>query len=367
MKSVAEVAHGPMLVGFTLNACLYGIMITQVYMYFTSSNKDKTWMKCFVLFLLVADTVNTVFDFLYLYKSLIVNFGDGAFLAKADWLFATDPALTGIIASLVQLFYAWRVRVLTRSWLFLGLVFICAISGGVAAIVTAFEVGRIPNFVDFRHFKAVVIIWLAAESVGDLLITSILVWYLISRRKHKTGFKSSDLMIDRIIRLTVQTGLITSLVATLDLIFFLYDPAGTHLIFNFPLCKLYTNSLMSSLNARSGWRFFSQSRDVTAMDSDGFAIEFCSPPIAASDMGFGQTSTSRLMKPLDVFHSRAISRPEIFVHVESHQVRDADTSTTRTHGTQMPVTQNAVPETQVGKQASLRTDGGISMVVDGRI
>lgn len=28
-----------------------------------------------------------------------------------------------------------------------------------------------------------------------------------------------------------------------------------HLIFNFPLCKLYTNSLMSSLNSRRGWRF----------------------------------------------------------------------------------------------------------------
>lgn len=364
MKNVAEVAHGPMLVGFTLNACLYGIMITQVYIYFTSSNKDRTWMKYFVVFLLVADTVNTVFDFLYLYKSLIINFGDSAFLAKADWLFATDPALTGIIACVVQLFFAWRIRVLTHNWLCVGLVFICAISGGVAGIVTAYETGTVPNFVDFRHFKAVVIIWLAAESVGDLLITSILVWYL---RKHKTGFKSSDLMIDRIIRLTVQTGLITSLVATLDLIFFLHDPAGTHLIFNFPLCKLYTNSLMSSLNARAGWRFFSSSRDFAAMDSDGFAIGIRSPPIAASEMGFSQSSTSGLMKPLDVFHSRGISRPEIFIHVESHQLSDADTSPTRTCGTPTPVTQNVVPETQVGKQASLCSDSGSSKVADGSI
>jgi hypothetical protein len=29
----------------------------------------------------------------------------------------------------------------------------------------------------------------------------------------------------------------------------------SHLIFNFPLCKLYTNSLMSSLNSRKGWGF----------------------------------------------------------------------------------------------------------------
>lgn len=29
----------------------------------------------------------------------------------------------------------------------------------------------------------------------------------------------------------------------------------SHLIFNVPLSKLYTNSLMSSLNSRGGWKF----------------------------------------------------------------------------------------------------------------
>jgi hypothetical protein len=66
-----------------------------------------------------------------------------------------------------------------------------------------------------------------------------------------------------------------------------------HLIFNFPLCKLYTNSLMSSLNARSGWRFFSQSRDFTAMVSDGFAIEFRSPPILLEPVKKPKSSKKR--------------------------------------------------------------------------
>ncbi len=33
------------------------------------------------------------------------------------------------------------------------------------------------------------------------------------------------------------------------------QPSGLHLVFNLPLSKLYTNSLMSSLNSRAGWRF----------------------------------------------------------------------------------------------------------------
>lgn len=33
------------------------------------------------------------------------------------------------------------------------------------------------------------------------------------------------------------------------------QPSGLHLIFNLPLSKLYTNSLMSSLNSRQGWQY----------------------------------------------------------------------------------------------------------------
>lgn len=36
LKGPAEIAHGPMLIGFIFNVLLYGIMITQVYIYFVT-------------------------------------------------------------------------------------------------------------------------------------------------------------------------------------------------------------------------------------------------------------------------------------------------------------------------------------------
>ncbi|KAJ2931969.1 hypothetical protein H1R20_g5115, partial [Candolleomyces eurysporus] len=238
----ALIAHGPMLIGFTLNAILYGIMITQVYIYFTAYKYDRPFLKLLVVFLLVADTANTVFDFLYLYNVLILHFGDFALLEKADWLFATDPALTGIIATVVQLFFAWRVRVLTKNWFLVSLVVVLAISGAVGAIVTAFEVGKTPNFVDFRKFKVRShpnaldsTCFLLVETGRGHLVAGfgksgryLDYNYLgLILRRYKTGFKNSDLIVDRIIRVTVQTGLITALVAILDLIFYLADPTGT--------------------------------------------------------------------------------------------------------------------------------------------
>ena len=40
--------------------------------------RDKKWVKCLVIFLLVADTVNAVFDLIYVYQSLVVHFGQSA-------------------------------------------------------------------------------------------------------------------------------------------------------------------------------------------------------------------------------------------------------------------------------------------------
>uniref|UniRef100_A0A0W0FUW8 Uncharacterized protein n=1 Tax=Moniliophthora roreri TaxID=221103 RepID=A0A0W0FUW8_MONRR len=90
MKGTAEVAHGPMFIGFFVNVLLYGIMITQLYIYFSSYKKDRIWIKLFVI-LLLCDTVNTVFDVVYPYGSLIVHFG--ALSKSRQWWQPTKSCL----------------------------------------------------------------------------------------------------------------------------------------------------------------------------------------------------------------------------------------------------------------------------------
>ncbi|KAI0695705.1 hypothetical protein BC835DRAFT_1272911, partial [Cytidiella melzeri] len=93
-------------------------------------------------------------------------------------------------------------------------------------------------FAEFNRFEAIVAVWLACSATADTLMTFSLVWHL---RKHKSGFSISDDAVDRIIRLTVQTGMITAVCAIVDLIVFLTVPTGLHLVFNLPLAKRYTN------------------------------------------------------------------------------------------------------------------------------
>ncbi|TFY73968.1 hypothetical protein EWM64_g10044 [Hericium alpestre] len=107
--------YGPILAGTYLNILLYGVTVAQVYLYCKTFKKDRLWMRFYILTLFLADTLNTAFCMVLLYTSLINQFGDVVALQKANWLMASEPALTGIIGAMVQLFFAWRVKVLTNS------------------------------------------------------------------------------------------------------------------------------------------------------------------------------------------------------------------------------------------------------------
>ncbi|KAK7051611.1 hypothetical protein VNI00_004590 [Paramarasmius palmivorus] len=54
-----------------------------------------------------------------------------------------------------------------------------------------------------------------------------------------------------------------------DLLVYLLQPDGTHLIFNCVLPKLYTISLLSSLNARRGWKYESESTSRRSQNDFG--------------------------------------------------------------------------------------------------
>ncbi|KAF7985562.1 hypothetical protein HWV62_3827 [Athelia sp. TMB] len=172
--------------------------------------------------------------------------------------------MTGIIAASVQLFFAWRVKVVTNSKIATAVVVF------FSSIGTSIAVGLIPVFTEFVKFEVIVILWLVGAAVADICITIALCYHL--------------------------TGAVTAICATIDVIVFCVDDTGTHLIFNIPLSKLYTNSLMSSLNARGGWKFAGSKNE-------------------SSTAG---VITKRASQAVNV--NSAPGRPEVFVHVEQHEM-----------------------------------------------
>ncbi|KAF8837484.1 hypothetical protein BDN67DRAFT_972903 [Paxillus ammoniavirescens] len=263
MVTPAGVSLGPMLVGFALNTILYGVVVTQTLVYFSCYKSDGRWVKLFVAVLFALDTLNVVLEFIYLYHTLIINFGDTSALLTANWVFSTVPATTGVTSALVQLFFAWRINVLKQGRLVISSIAVLAVVGMLSGIGASIAVNVVPTFTEFHKFESIVIVWLSASAADNLLITTTLVRSL---REHRTGFADTDHIIKKIIRVTLHTGLLTAIWTIVDLSVYLALTDGMHLVFVLSLAKLYTNSLLSTLISRARDSDYS---DFTVVNGSG--------------------------------------------------------------------------------------------------
>ncbi|KAJ7155252.1 hypothetical protein C8R46DRAFT_1296654 [Mycena filopes] len=260
---------GPLLLGVLLNTMFYGIMLVQTMIYYQRYKSDRRWFKYLVFYLLLIETVDLVSDVGIIFEPLILRYGTPEALLVSPVMLRADALLTVrepfsfspykrplatrqvLISTPIQFFIAWRIYVVTRSLLLPAVLVILAIVSFGGGIATTTIVSLHPKYSEFGQFHVEVITWLVSSTICDVLLTASLVYSLWTR---KTRDNSTDSYINKIIRLTVQTGSITAAAALLDMIFYLTLPnTSFNFMIDFPLSKLYTNALLSTLNARA-WR-----------------------------------------------------------------------------------------------------------------
>ncbi|KAJ7671177.1 hypothetical protein B0H17DRAFT_1085116 [Mycena rosella] len=247
--SGVDLLFGPMLLGVLLSNTAYGIMTVQMLRYYQTYKKDATWIRYFILYLFFMETANVLLEIGIIYEPLILRYGSQQAMIISPLLLPADAITIVLVSTPIQLFTAWRISVITGSVVLAMIISVLAVASfGGGLLVTIFVAIR-NEFREFPTFSSSVILWLVCSAVCDVMIAVILAYSLYSR---KTGFGAVDGQINRIIRLTVQTGAVTAIAAIADVLLFLLFPATTlQFIPDFPLSKLYTICLLSTLNART--------------------------------------------------------------------------------------------------------------------
>ncbi|KAF8593643.1 hypothetical protein BDV93DRAFT_221658 [Ceratobasidium sp. AG-I] len=142
-------------------------------------------------------------------------------MGHSHWFFHVEPAMTVMISSTVQGFFAWRIARFTGhawlGWSIAAAVFVQFLAG----VGTTIGAWIVVDFAKFQTLKPPIIIWLSTSAAIDVAVASILSWHL---HRNRTGFSKTDDIITRLIRLTVQTELLTSIWAVTDLILYLTVP-----------------------------------------------------------------------------------------------------------------------------------------------
>jgi len=244
--------EGPLVLGYMWSYMLYGILIVQMYLYWINFPKDQVGIKIYVWFMFLLETIFTIFTTIAAWDQFGANWGDPQSLLVIDWSWEPLPSLNGLIAMMVQSFYIWRIFNLTRNVYIAILIECVSLMQCVMAWYFGITVSLEGRGVDkLFGLTSIISAWLVGAAVCDVLITVVIV-FVLSRANKRTKFKQTTDAITRLIRFTVETGLITSFAAVVELILWLTTQHyNIHFIGFLVLGKLYSNALVATLNSRA--------------------------------------------------------------------------------------------------------------------
>jgi len=247
---------GVLEIGVFLSLVMFGVVASQAVIYFKNSGSDRFGLKLLVGSVLFFELCHSVAscDAIYYFTITLAGVPE---LDKAANSYGISllAVFETIITALVQGFFVYRIRLLSGRWhiSFVSCVLgFLRLLGGMGVAAEGFL--DIPLEPDYFHLQDTYG-WLITSAlffgaVLDVLITASLCYYI---RQLYTPYNlpKSEELIHRLITFTIQTGLITSVMSVAVVIAFqtMKHNFVWLALYTF-LAKLYSNSLLVSLNVR---------------------------------------------------------------------------------------------------------------------
>ncbi|KAJ7243158.1 hypothetical protein B0H12DRAFT_836463 [Mycena haematopus] len=237
-------------VGTVMNWALLGTLAVQVYIYYLAFPNDRPVSKIVVAFVVVAEILQTLGDSRDSIRIFGAGWGNQEILNEVGWAWFSVPILGSLIASVGQIFFAWRIFIIGKSLYVPAVIAIVTAVQLGAGIWTGVDIIRAKEFSKIRHLITPEA-WLSATAVADLIIVAGMVFYLLKAKQPE--FKSKTrATISRLIKITVETGGLCALSAIVILYLFVaFNGNNYHLGLCIWLSKVYSNSILVILNSRA--------------------------------------------------------------------------------------------------------------------
>ncbi|EDR02279.1 uncharacterized protein LACBIDRAFT_309640 [Laccaria bicolor S238N-H82] len=298
---------------------LYGVSCVQTWYYFNRYSKvpetvcfaarfifmvvqDVWYIKALVGGVWFFDSVHQMLISHTVYYYVISNYNNPAILTNMVWSILLEVLFNGFIGFLVQMFLTlrvWRCTDATSPSILneprlrdyseqskhpvdsrcgrigsggIWQVSASLLPGGCLTKLFSrrlFRCMRLQTWGELTRLKGLSITVNILAAVADILIAASLCYFL---HRSRTGFKKSDTMISRLILFTVSTGMLTSICAVASLISILiWGQTLIYVAFYFSLGRLYSNSVLATLNARNGIRELGEDSDEMSFSLQNFS------------------------------------------------------------------------------------------------
>ncbi|KAI1783612.1 hypothetical protein LXA43DRAFT_1102374 [Ganoderma leucocontextum] len=257
--------YGAIMLGTFGGLMTYGLTMHQGYryMHLPYYKQDATYIKAMVALVLLIETVHSVLSMHACYYYFATNYFHPEILFHGSWSINLLPMSTGVVIAVSQSFFARRLfKINPRYAPIVGFV-VLLLLGELAATVEAFIQ---PDLLHYQKFS-----WMISTALGMVIAADGILTVLLTIVLHRsrTGFKSTDSMINVLIMYTINTGLLTGTISTISFFMVCHAFQSTLEIFtelvlqavfypdtliddglNLFAAKLYANSLLAVLNSR---------------------------------------------------------------------------------------------------------------------
>ncbi|KAJ7046330.1 hypothetical protein C8F04DRAFT_987998 [Mycena alexandri] len=283
----------PLFIGTVLNWSLLGVLAVQVYIYFLAFPADPRLNKLIVTSIFLLELLQTLGDSRDTIQTFGSQWGNPEALDVVGWAFFSVPILGSFIAALGQIFFAWRISIIGQTLYMPALIAAITVFQLGAGIWTGVEILQAGRFslLQFNRLKPPVA-WLSATAASDLTIVATTVFYMLKAREPE--FRNvTNVAITRIIRVSVETGVLCAIFACVDLYLYIaFQGNNYHLAVCIWLSKVYSNSIMVILNSRAYIGHATPANATPSAQSTDLVFRSRAPQASAIHFSLGTESTA---------------------------------------------------------------------------
>jgi len=190
-----------------------------------------------------------------MYQFSALDFNHPERLAYVPLPILVSFLLNGITEACVQGFFSFRIYRLSRKLYIPCLVWILAVVQLLLSLLPVVEGSKENILISSFETEQTWVVYstMGVSALNDIIIATTLVYYLYKERSDVE--KRTVIVLDKLIQWTIETCVITSTAAILELICFAIMPENfTWIAVDVLLGELFTNSLLASLNSRATLR-----------------------------------------------------------------------------------------------------------------
>ncbi|KAE9383542.1 hypothetical protein BT96DRAFT_39794 [Gymnopus androsaceus JB14] len=251
-----DIFLGAVVVSNYLSYLTMGIVLSATWTYFSMFPADRWWFKALVVLCVSMCICDTIANGIWSYDWAVTNYGNIDTLNFMHWSVPAEGFLMSTCGLTVQLFYAWRLWVMSlkNNWILPVAVGSLSIVGWCIGCWLVHIAATHKYVSDLALLVPVVYIWMGSFVAADFLITGSMIYYLDIRIRMNPEFPSGTSPnwffhrnLRKLIVRTVECNLLSLFAQSIIVGLFGRKNIGLYyLITDMTLSKAYTFSLLVS-------------------------------------------------------------------------------------------------------------------------